>query len=256
VALAPLGALGQAARSPPSPRRRTLDPTQPTQPWADEPAPPDASAGRHRALGIGRLGPIGLAAVVAAVLVMFGIGAIVVPALLSGGSSTAPPPAAAGPDGAEGGGESATPTVEPTTGPTASPRPTRTPKVNIGRYEDMVVDLVNDERQKAGCDRVRNDDNLHDAARAHSTDMAEHDFFSHTGSDRSSPQERMRDAGYRNPLAENIAAGYSTPQDVMDAMMRDRGHRELILNCHAKAIGVGLAFKRDGTAYWTQDFGR
>ena len=46
------------------------------------------------------------------------------------------------------------------------------------------------------------------AARCHSVDMAENDFFSHTGSDGSNFSQRMRDAGYTgSPRAENIAAG-------------------------------------------------
>jgi len=231
---------------PSTPRRRTLDVTQP---WADEPPEP---GGRHR--GGSRVGLIRIAAVVAAVLVTFGIAAVLVPVLLSSGPSSKPGSTAGAPPA---GPSQALPTdPAPTVEPSASAAPSRTPRVNIGRYEDTVVDLVNDQREKAGCRQVRNDDRLHDAARAHSGDMAEHNRMSHTGSDHSSPQDRMREAGYRNPLAENVATGYQTPQEVMDGWMRSRDHRENILNCDAKAIGVGLAFSRDGTPYWTQDFGR
>ena len=58
------------------------------------------------------------------------------------------------------------------------------------------------------------------------------------------------------PLSENIAKGFRTPQQVMDGWMRSKEHKANILNCNAKAIGVGLAVTKDGTAYWTQDFGR
>jgi uncharacterized protein YkwD len=188
------------------------------------------------------------------VLVTFGIAAVLVPALLSNGPASKPGSTAGAPPA---GPSQALPTeAAPTVEPSASAAPSRTPRVNIDRYEDTVVDLVNDQREKAGCRRVRNDDRLHDAARAHSKDMAEHNRMSHTGSDHSSPQDRMREAGYRNPLAENVATGYQTPQEVMDGWMGSRDHRENILNCDAKAIGVGLAFSRDGTPYWTQDFGR
>lgn len=222
-----------------------------TQPWADEPP----AVGQHNRGG-GRLGMVGIAAIITAVLVVFGVGAVVIPALLTSAPPTGPTAPAAAPPG-----QSGAPTDAPTTGPSAaqptgSARPTRGPRVNVGRAEDTVVDLVNDEREKARCDRVRNDDRLHDAARAHSEDMAEHQRMSHTGSDHSSPSERMREEGFRNPLAENVAFGYSTPQDVMAAWMNSRDHRENILNCRARAIGVGLAYARDGTPYWTQDFGR
>jgi uncharacterized protein YkwD len=189
------------------------------------------------------------------VLVTLGIAAVVVPALLTGGpSATTPPPAGAPPAGAVTAPSDPGPTE--TAGPAVSASPSRAAKLNIGRAENTVVELINDEREKARCDKVRNDGHLHDAARSHSQDMAEHNKLSHTGSDRSSPNDRMRDAGYRNPLAENVASGYATPQEVVAAWMASRGHRQNILNCNAKAVGVGLAYSRDGTPYWTQDFGR
>jgi len=49
--------------------------------------------------------------------------------------------------------------------------------------------------------------------------------------------------------------GVSAPEAVMTAWMNSSGHRANILNCKAKAVGVGLARKSDGTPYWTQVFG-
>ncbi|HSX85932.1 MAG TPA: CAP domain-containing protein, partial [Cellvibrio sp.] len=49
------------------------------------------------------------------------------------------------------------------------------------------------------------------ASHVHSTDMATNNFFSHTGSDGSSPFDRMRREGYQFRTAgENISAGYHT----------------------------------------------
>jgi uncharacterized protein YkwD len=248
-------------------RRRALDVTQPRADLPQEAGQHRAARGSQPQATIGAvasqlhragrsLGPVGIAAIIAAVLVTFGVAAVVVPALLASGPATKPPPPAGALPAVSAPGDTPTPDASPTGGPTASAPTTRLPRLNVGRAEEMVVQLVNNEREKASCDRVRNDDRLHDAARAHSADMAEHNKMTHTGTDRSSPAERMRDAGYRDPLGENIAAGYQTPQDVMDGWMHNRGHRENILNCHATAIGVGLAYARDGTPYWTQDFGR
>jgi uncharacterized protein YkwD len=234
-------------------RRRTLDVTQP---WSDEPPEARPPEPRHSHRSSDRLGPVGIAAIIAAVLVTLGIAAVVIPALLAGSPAPSNPPPAGGLPAGTVTVPSDQPSTDPTTGPTASAGPTRTAKLNIGRAEDAVIALVNDEREKARCGKVRNDGRLHDVARSHSEDMAEHNKLSHTGSDRSSPMDRMRDAGYRNPLAENVASGYATPQEVVAAWMASRGHRENMLNCNAKAIGVGLAYARNGTSYWTQDFGR
>jgi uncharacterized protein YkwD len=48
---------------------------------------------------------------------------------------------------------------------------------------------------------------LRAAARRHATDLAEHDFISHLGSDGSRPEQRIRDAGYRTKkvIGENVA---------------------------------------------------
>jgi uncharacterized protein YkwD len=247
------------AGRPLTPRRPTLEPM--AELYAPE-QPPDAERPTRRHRAAGNLGPVRIAAIAAAVLVTLGVGAVVVPALLSSGPSSRPPATGGGalPVDSAVPSDSASPEETPTPGPTSSPRTTTTargaPKINIGRAESTVVELVNEERRRAGCDRVRNNGDLHDVARKHSMDMATTNRLSHTGSDGSSPQDRMRAGGYRNPGNENIASGYQTPQDVVDAWMHNRGNRDNIIDCQAKAIGVGLWYSRDGTPYWTQDLGR
>lgn len=122
-------------------------------------------------------------------------------------------------------------------------------------YEARVVQLTNEARAKYGCAALRTDAMLTTAARGHSVDMVRYNYFSHTGSDGSTFVTRVRQAGYASPIGENIAWGYRTPDAVMTAWMNSAGHRANILNCKAKAVGVGLARKADGTPYWTQDFG-
>jgi len=117
----------------------------------------------------------------------------------------------------------------------------------------QVVQLVNSERSKAGCSPLTVNAKLTKAAQAHSEDMAAHRTMSHTGSDGSSPGDRITAAGYSwSMYGENVAYGYSTPQSVMTAWMNSPGHRANILNCSFKEIGVGYAGPGD---YWTQDFG-
>ncbi|MGW2034139.1 CAP domain-containing protein [Streptomyces sp. NPDC001761] len=116
-----------------------------------------------------------------------------------------------------------------------------------------IVQLVNAERAKAGCRPLTLNATLTKAAQAHSDDMAAHRNMSHTGSDGSSPGDRITRAGYTwSSYGENVAYGYSTAQQVMDGWMSSPGHRANILNCGFKEIGVGLA---QPGSYWTQDFG-
>jgi uncharacterized protein YkwD len=219
-------------------------------------------------------GPVGLAALVAVLLVTFGIGAALLsPSFADGRGDSAQEAAgqssaerAAGPAPAEAReapalAPSATPTA--TAAPTATPAPERStakpkpkpkPKSRTTTLEDQVTALVNTERAKAGCGRVRTNEQLRTAARRHSQDMATRNYFSHDSLDGRSPWDRAKAAGYSQPIGENIAKGQRTPASVMDAWMNSAGHRRNILNCDARAIGVGLAF--DGnTPIWTQLFG-
>jgi uncharacterized protein YkwD len=118
-----------------------------------------------------------------------------------------------------------------------------------------VVGLVNTERAKGGCPAVTEDPRLTAVAMAHSADMAGHGYFSHDAPDGSDPWKRATAAGYPHPLSENIAQGQQSAADVMTGWLASSGHRANIVNCAAKAIGVGLAHGRNGTPYWTQLFG-
>lgn len=125
-----------------------------------------------------------------------------------------------------------------------------------------VLDLTNGHRRQAGLAPLRLNEKLSSAAQAHSESMAEDDFFSHTGRDGSSPFDRIRSNGYQyKTAAENIAAGYSTPESVVNAWMDSPGHRGNILNGNFREIGIGYHFLDNDpgsvayNSYWTQSFG-
>jgi len=118
-----------------------------------------------------------------------------------------------------------------------------------------VLAIVNQERSANGCGTVKINAKLATSARQHSADQAANDKMSHTGSDGSSFVQRAQRAGYQNAIGENVAAGYRTPAAVMEGWMNSPGHRANILNCQAKAIGIGVVAAADGTLYWTQVFG-
>jgi hypothetical protein len=123
---------------------------------------------------------------------------------------------------------------------------------------DEVVRLVNQERAARGIAALVRNSSLDAAARRHSDDMANGNFFSHTGSDGSSAGDRIFATGYRwIAYGENIAAGHRTPAEVVAAWMNSDGHRRNILDPGFKEIGVALVL-RPGTTYgyyWTQEFG-
>ncbi|MFG2978145.1 CAP domain-containing protein [Streptomyces sp. NPDC048331] len=137
--------------------------------------------------------------------------------------------------------------------PTTAPQPSKPAAPPASGSVAQVLALVNQERAAAGCSAVSLNAKLTKAAQDHSADMASHSNMSHTGSDGSDPGARITRAGYTwSTYGENVAYGYSTPEKVMEGWMNSQGHRENILNCSFKEIGIGLA--QPGN-YWTQDFG-
>lgn len=123
-------------------------------------------------------------------------------------------------------------------------------------FEKQVLTLVNQERQNAGLEPLAWNSSLADVARAHSKDMGVRNFMSHTNPDGLSPFDRLKNAGISySRAAENIAAGQTTPESVMQSWMNSEGHRNNILNPDLKEIGVGY-YKTDSgyRHYWPQVF--
>ncbi|WP_328770120.1 CAP domain-containing protein [Streptomyces sp. NBC_00286] len=149
------------------------------------------------------------------------------------------------------------PAPPPSTPTPKTTRPSKAPSAPASPADSgptsRVLALVNAEREKAGCGPVTTNAKLTKAAQNHSQDMADHKNMSHTGSDGSDMGERLARVGYNfRSAGENVAAGYGTPESVMDGWMNSPGHKANILNCGFKELGIGLA--QPGN-YWTQNFG-
>lgn len=96
------------------------------------------------------------------------------------------------------------------------------------------------------------------AAAAHATDMAQRNYFSHDSLDGRSPGDRITAAGYRwGGYAENIAAGHTTPAEVVDGWLASPGHCRNLMSPSYTELGVGRATSSSATygTYWVQDFG-
>ncbi|HEX5542400.1 MAG TPA: CAP domain-containing protein [Micromonospora sp.] len=231
--------------------------------------------GRHRAARPSRR-PLGWVVAGAVLLVVFGVAAALLPPNFGGTPDpapvdglpsqpaaperpvsvigSAPPPTMAAPTS-----PSARPSASPprTSAPRPRPSPTRTSSTAStgGTEAQQVLALVNKERAANDCGAVTINDRLTTAAQRHSQDQADHNTMSHTGSDGSTPWQRAERAGYSHAIGENVAAGYRTPAAVMNGWMNSPGHRANILNCRARAMGLGVVTARNGTHYWTQMFG-
>ncbi len=123
------------------------------------------------------------------------------------------------------------------------------------RLMSLLVTQTNQRRHAAGCGQLNVDPGLIVASLRQSDFMADTRTFSHIGRGGSTFVARARAAGYAAPAGENIAWGYATATQVMDAWMASPAHRRNILNCGARSIGTGVRYAADGTPYFTQVFG-
>ena len=131
-----------------------------------------------------------------------------------------------------------------------------------GAAAGQVVDLVNQHRQSKSLVTLKVSPTLTAAAVWKAQHMAKYAYMAHDDPAppvaRSVPQ-RLEACGYpagSSGWGENIAYGFRTPGDVMNAWLNSSGHRANIENSSFRAIGVGVAsMSADGTKYWTQEFG-
>jgi uncharacterized protein YkwD len=133
-------------------------------------------------------------------------------------------------------------------------------------FEQHVVELVNDHRASRGLPPLKRVTELDNAARYHARDLRQDNYFDHDSYDRSgSTLTRVCEwntritAFYKNwsNLGENIAAGPSSPENVMQGWLNSSGHRANIESPNYWEIGMGYD-EGGGTyyRYWVQDFGR
>lgn len=97
---------------------------------------------------------------------------------------------------------------------------------------------------------------LSQAALKHAQDMATKNFFEHEGSDGSTPSERVERVGYKwRAVAENIAAGANSAEQVVNGWLSSPGHCANIMGAAYTQMGIAFAINaKNSHIYWAQDF--
>ena len=128
-----------------------------------------------------------------------------------------------------------------------------TAAASVTATPDDIGALLNARRSENGLAPLSPSAQLAAAAQVHARDMARNGFFSHTGSDKSSPGDRVRGQGYGYCfVAENIAQGQTSAEQAMQSWMNSPGHRRNNLSTRSTQYGAA----RSGGDYWVLVFAR
>lgn len=120
------------------------------------------------------------------------------------------------------------------TGGTGPQSPISAPAMNAAFGQ-----LLNQERVRAGLSPVSANGTLERIAAGHAQDMEQRDFFSHTSSNGRTLGQRTRAGGYGFcSVAENIARGQRSVEEVHQTWMASRGHRANNLSRSATEYGL------------------
>ena len=116
------------------------------------------------------------------------------------------------------------------------------------KIREATLCLLNRKRAANGARKLRQNQRLAKAARAHAADMVRRDYFAHTAPGGVSFVDRIMRQDYVKQgqgwvLGENLAWGsyqLATPKSIVRSWMNSPGHRANILNRRFREIGIGV----------------
>lgn len=145
--------------------------------------------------------------------------------------------------------------------PVVSPTPDDAPALSR-----RVLELINEARRHVRrCGRkkapaamsLKQDAALERAALAHAQDMAARSYMGHKGPDGGMPADRATRAGYAwVSVAENVAAGQATAEEVVNMWLASPGHCANLMDPRFSDTGVAYAVNpaAEKAIYWAQVF--
>ncbi len=135
--------------------------------------------------------------------------------------------------------------------------------------ESQIIQLINNYRTSRGLGVLKTNGQLNVAADLHSQDMVmisnqygpwqgmQHELY---GTSHPKPTDRLDAAGYDDwetyfTWGENIAFGYTTAAQVVQAWINSPSHRQNIVNGNFTETGVSVRVDSSGLLFFTQTFG-
>jgi uncharacterized protein YkwD len=111
------------------------------------------------------------------------------------------------------------------------------------QFVTQLQTLITDERTTAGLPALTVNTQLSTAAKDHAVDMLCNDYLSHIGLDGSTPEDRVREAGFTASLVlEDLYALHpaygGNPQSAFDWWMSDADSKADLLNANTTVVGI------------------
>lgn len=104
-----------------------------------------------------------------------------------------------------------------------------------------LLQLTNEVRHKYNLNELTLNEQLNRAALLKAEHMFQADYWAHNAPDGTTPWEFLKKAGYDYFFAgENLARGFSTSKEVVDAWMGSEGHKKNILSSDYQDIGFAI----------------
>ena len=123
---------------------------------------------------------------------------------------------------------------------------------SFSEMEIQVLKLINEHRTSIGLSELKSNEDIYSEALKHSISMAEEKVpFSHDGFEGRADRLLKKVGG--DSMAENVALGQTTAQDVVDSWLSSVGHKQNIEGNY-NLTGIGIERGNDGDLYFTQIF--
>ncbi|MCK5861041.1 MAG: CAP domain-containing protein [Candidatus Hydrogenedentes bacterium] len=130
--------------------------------------------------------------------------------------------------------------------------------VTFDDMEARAVDLVNAERKLYQLSQLKVQSDIRTAARLHSQDMAENNYFSHTNMEGLSFSERLEnlDTSWKK-AGENLAYNNNAldpAEAAVSSWINSPEHHDNLLTEDFTHTGIGVGLSEKGTYFFTQIF--
>ena len=113
--------------------------------------------------------------------------------------------------------------------------------VTIDISSEKLLSLTNQKRAEAGLPPLALENTLSNAAILKAKDMFSKNYWAHSAPDGTTPWVFIKDAGYEYIYAgENLAKGFTSSPDIVEAWMKSRTHRENVLSPNYKDVGFAV----------------